>query len=91
MDKAMPLFVEIKMNARTISTIHIARWEEKGTEPDSVNGYKVVLGKEPKDNDDWEQGLDFKHRYGDGAEVCVMKAMEALNNSGAFFKINPNK
>jgi hypothetical protein len=25
------------------------------------------------------RGTEFKHRYGDGAEICVMKGIQALS------------
>jgi hypothetical protein len=47
--------------------------------PDSINHYLAVAGEQPLFKDDWvENGTRFTHRYGDGAEVCVMKALEVL-------------
>jgi hypothetical protein len=74
----MPLHVDIRVNANLISRIHIGRISG-GTSPDDINTYRAVLGEEPKRYEDWfESGTEFTHRYGDGAEVCVQKAIEAL-------------
>ncbi len=78
----MPLHVEIRVNANLISRIHIGRLEGS-TDPDSINEYVAVIGKEPLRLSDWlEVGVKFTHRYGDGAEVCVQKAIVALSNAG---------
>jgi hypothetical protein len=74
----MPIHVNIRINDRSINTIHIGR-ASGNTDLDSINHYLAVAGEEPLFKDDWvENGTSFKHRYGDGAEVCVMKALEAL-------------
>lgn len=76
----MPLHVEIRVNSNLISKVHIGRLEGS-TDPDSVNTYVAVMGNEPLRMDDWlDRGVQFTHRYGDGAEVCVQKALAALNN-----------
>jgi hypothetical protein len=47
-----------------------------------VNTYIATIGEDPIYLDIYEQeGVYYKHRYGDGAEVCVMKAIEALEPS----------
>lgn len=80
----MPLHVEIRVNSALISKIHIGRIEG-GTEPDNVNKYIALVGEEPLRMDDWlERGVEFQHRYGDGAEVCVRKALQALEVEGKF-------
>jgi hypothetical protein len=44
------------------------------------NVYINVDGKEPTNLDLWVmRGTEFKHRYGDGAEICVMKGIQAIN------------
>lgn len=74
----MPIHVDIKVNDLLINQVHIGR-VEGDTDPDSVNSYLVVDGDRPRSHSDWHAvGIPFKHRYGDGAEVCVQKAMEAL-------------
>ncbi len=73
----MPLHVDIKINDRLLSQIHIGRIQG-GTDPDSVNTYVAHEGEEPKTREEWLQGVRFEHRYGDGAEVCVRKALMAL-------------
>ena len=74
----MPLHVNIRINDRSINTIHIGR-VSGNTNPDSINRYLAVPGEQPLFTDDWvENGTAFEHRYGDGAEVCVLKALEVL-------------
>lgn len=74
----MPLHVTIKINDRTINTVHIGRMKG-GTGPDDINTYLAVSGEQPMFTDDWyENGTEFTHRYGDGAEICVKKALEVL-------------
>lgn len=74
----MPLHVDIRVNSKLINTIHIGRIEGDMQE-DSVNTYLAVEGEEPLRLKDWEErGYEFQHRYGDGAEVCVAKALNAM-------------
>lgn len=76
----MPLHVDIRVNDTHISSLHIGRLEG-GTDPDDINTYVIVKGHEPLFTSDWlERGIKYTHRYGDGAEVCVMKGIEALKN-----------
>lgn len=74
----MPIHVDIKINDTLINTLHIGRFAGDGTAPDSVNVYLAVEGKKPTSLDEWTKGAEFRHRYGDGAEVCVAKAIKAL-------------
>jgi len=74
----MPLHVQIRLNRQLLTEIHIAR-AEGGTDPDNINTYIATTGEEPLWLEGYqERGVEFKHRYGDGAEVCVRKAIEAL-------------
>jgi hypothetical protein len=78
----MPLHVEIKVNDTLLNQIHIGR-AMGGTRPDDLNVYLVVDGDRPRSFSDWDaEGIPFTHRYGDGAEVCVIKALQALGYSG---------
>ena len=78
----MPLHVDIRVNANLISRIHIGRMEGSAN-ADSENTYMAVIGDAPTKYDDWTaRGIEFSHRYGDGAEVCVQKAIAALANEG---------
>lgn len=77
----MPIHVDIRINDHLLNTLHIGRFSGDSTAPDSINGYLVVEGKKPTSIDDWVKGAEFKHRYGDGAEVCVAKALKALGYS----------
>lgn len=77
----MPLHVTVKINRETLETLHIGRIEG-GTEPDDINKYLVVVGEEPLRMDAWEKyGVAYEHRYGDGALVCVRKALDALEGT----------
>lgn len=73
----MPLHVDIKINETLLEQIHIARWEG-GTRPDDINTYLVVRGKRPKNEGEWLLGAKYTHRYGDGAEKCLLRALLAL-------------
>ena len=74
----MPIHVDIKINDTLINQIHIAR-VKGGTKADDVNDYVVVDGPRPTRLEDWLiDGIPYTHRYGDGAEVCVSRALEAL-------------
>ena len=74
----MPIHVDIRVNNELINEIHIGR-VSGGTDPDDINDYLVVEGYDPLRLEDWHiDGIPFQHRYGDGANVCVQKAMEAL-------------
>lgn len=75
----MPIHVDIRINDNLINTIHIGRASGGGTQPDSINEYYAVEGKVPEYLEGWLGGVKFKHRYGDGANICVMKALEALD------------
>jgi hypothetical protein len=75
----MPIHVNIDINGHPISQLHIGRIKG-GTNPDDINTYLVVQGDEPLYLERWkERGVEFTHRYGDMVEICVMKALEALN------------
>lgn len=73
-----PIHVYININQQPLNEIHIAR-VKGGTNPDDINEYVAVEGPHPTKMEDWIiDSVPFKHRYGDGAEACVQKAMEAL-------------
>lgn len=74
----MPIHVDIKINQELINQLHIGR-VSGGTDPDDINDYLIVDGERPQRLEDWHiDGIPFQHRYGDGAEICVMKGMQAL-------------
>jgi hypothetical protein len=78
----MPLHVDIKMNDTLINQIHIGRFKG-GTDKDDINDYLVVEGEYPTRTEDYYvDGISYTHRYGDGAEVCVIKALQALGYEG---------
>ena len=75
----MPIHVDIKVNDTLINQIHIGRVRGTGTDPDDINDYLAIDGPRPTRLEDWLiDGIPFKHRYGDGAEICVKKALEVL-------------
>ncbi len=76
----MPIHVDIRINERLLNTLHIGRLSG-GTRPDAVNSYAVLEGSEPQSNAEWMAGAKFEHRFGDGAEICVMKAIEAIRRN----------
>jgi hypothetical protein len=78
----MPLHVDIRVNDTLLNTIHIGRFMG-GTRPNDENVYLAVEGIRPTSLDDWVMnGVEYKHRYGDGAEVCVIKGLQALGYTG---------
>ena len=68
----MPIILPIYINDRLIKEYKIGRLSGDAS-PDSINVY-VVADKDTF----WEYGLQFEHRYGDGVEVCIQKAMETI-------------
>ena len=73
----MPIHVDIWLNDKLKTQLHIARIAGKG-EPDSMNTYTAVYGEAPEYYTEWmDRGTVFRHRYGDGLEECVRKALEA--------------
>ena len=78
----MPLHVDIRVNNKLINQIHIGRIRGR-TQPDDINDYFVVEGDRPMRLEDWHvDGIPYTHRYGDGAEVCVIKGLQALGYKG---------
>lgn len=85
----MPVHVQIYVNDREVSTIHIGR-EENLRGPDEEHSYIVTRkeydqtfyeGKPRSFRPDWTYGEQFTHRYSDGLEVCVRKALERLEQA----------
>lgn len=69
----MPLHVTIAINDRQIETLTIGRIDEfKGR--DRWHEYTVVV-----DGDEEEQNAQFTHLYSQGARVCVLRALDALD------------
>lgn len=78
----MPIHVDIRINDTLINQIHITR-VRGGTGREEVNDYLAVDGPRPTRLEDWLiDGAPYTHRYGDGAEVCVIKALQALGYNG---------
>ena len=74
----MPVNIDVYINDRHIKQYRIGR-AEGTTDPDSINTYHIL---EFEDGDDdlklWADAPVFKHRYGDGVDVCILKGLEAL-------------
>lgn len=84
----MPIQVYIEVNGRAASTVHIGRMSG-GTRENSLNTYSAVKRTvaEPRgggysvaypSDAEWDAGVIFQHRYGDGLEACVAKGLAAL-------------
>ena len=75
----MPLYADIRINEHLIKTINIGR-VKGGTRPDDINTYMVVETEHGATPDWWadDDSVTYEHRYGDGAEICVLKALKAL-------------
>jgi len=74
----MPIHVDIRINDTLINQIHIAR-VRGGTRLEDINDYIIIEGDKPSRSEDWYvDGVSYTHRYGDGAEACVLKGLEAL-------------
>ena len=71
----MPIHVPIYVNDKLIKTYHIGRLEGD-TNPDSINTYLIV-----EDDQLWQVGKKFTHRYGDSIETCISKGIDAMMES----------
>lgn len=74
----MPLKVSIELvglygTDRKISEIFIGREEDLKSRGAGRHKYSVSPQLDP-----WERLATFRHEYSDGAEVCVRKALQAL-------------
>lgn len=76
----MPLNVTIAINGRPINHLHVGRLSG-GTRPDDMNTYAVVSSDRADASEikyaEWIEAPKFEHRYGDGAESCVQRALQA--------------
>ncbi|MEC8569038.1 MAG: hypothetical protein VXY56_12290, partial [Pseudomonadota bacterium] len=83
--------VYIEVNGEPVRTVHIARVEGRTKDLDAVNVYEATVtdGEVRRYRDgrrytpaptvkEWDAGVRFQHRYGDGVGICVAKALEAL-------------
>jgi len=68
----MPIHLPIYINERLVKEYKIGRLIGD-TNPESVNTYVIAA-----ENQSWDEGIHFTHKYGDGLEVCIQKAMSAL-------------
>lgn len=80
----MPLKVTIELNDRTLSTLHIARISKSsGRNQHQEYEYSVIKqASAPVSDEEWMSGTPFIHAYGDAVEICVRKAIEALELAG---------
>lgn len=84
----MPLHIHIDINEYSLEKLHIGRLKG-GTHPDDINTYLVVVGEEPLKLEDWKKhGVEYTHRYGDGALVCLRKALQALELQIGYKKLS---
>lgn len=74
----MPIHIPIYINDKLIKTYHIGR-VSGDTNPESINTYLVV-----QDDELWGVGKKFTHKYGDGVEVCIAKALSVIDNTPAI-------
>lgn len=76
----MPVYVAIDINDRTVTRLHIARMSGTGRNPEAVHLYSVLAqDEEPQTEKEWEVGVLFQHRYGDGIDVLLQRALTAIN------------
>lgn len=76
----MPLHVRMSINNQIIDRIHIARMEALG-DHEAYYKYSVVNTDLPHEFINYDEGVEFTHRYSDGAQVCVEKALRALREA----------
>lgn len=77
----MPLHVDVRINDRLIEQYHIGRTEKLVTAT-QTHQYRVVKGDyQPREVPYDALGVEFTHRYDDGAGVCVQKAIAAWSSS----------
>ncbi len=76
----MPLHVMVYTNDQHTKTFHIGR-REGNASFNSLNTYEVVLDRseDPESEVDWDKGVQFRHRYGDGLDICVILGIEAAS------------
>jgi hypothetical protein len=74
----MPIYVQVKVNDDLIHNLAIGRMTKCGSQPDSINEYAVVIKDGIPTNDEWDEGTLFLHRYGDGVDMCVQRALAAI-------------
>ena len=78
----MPIRVDITVNGQAVRTLQIARTEGRGLALDQVNIYTVIETNEEPYMVNFDKGtIMFDHRYGDGVEVCVAKAITAFKEN----------
>lgn len=68
----MPIHIPIYVNDRLIKTYHIGRLEGD-TDPDSINTYIII-----EDDQLWQVGKKFTHRYGDGIDTCIYRGLDVI-------------
>lgn len=76
----MPLRVQIDLVGyygvdKHLSDFYIGREELLKNGKDAIYGYSISPQIHP-----WEALTTFEHQYSDGANVCVLKALQALED-----------
>lgn len=76
----MPLKVTVDIvgyqgQSENISEFYIGRKEQLSVDSSGIHGYSVSRQLHP-----WRTLTEFSHQYSDGAQVCVQKALKALES-----------
>lgn len=73
--------VEMRVGGSIITVLHIAR-TEGNPDKHSINKY-VGAFRRPGEQPDWyaEDMVEFEHRYGDGIQELVRKALNAIKEA----------
>lgn len=79
----MPIVVNVQLNDRTLTTLHIGRLgSDAGRVADRTHTYAVVQqAVEPTDQQFELSPHTFEHNYSDDVLICVEKALEALRQA----------
>lgn len=80
----MPISITVKLNERTLKTVHIARiGNDISRVGERVHTYAAIeSATEPTEFDYETSPVTFEHKYSDDILVCVEKALHALNIAG---------
>lgn len=74
----MPVHVSIRINDQLITEVHIGRVTPLHSNT-QVSTYMAVSGVYPDRNVPYtRKGVAFEHKYDEGVQVCVQKALVAL-------------
>lgn len=78
----MPLHIDVRLNHQLLHTINIGRFNG-GTDPDDINTYRAVITQPGQYDVDYfsPDSVEYTHRYGDGADLCLARAIHALHGT----------